>query len=113
MNEPIHVIDFRPAPGIVTGAYPEECRESFGNIARSLVRRWSAGNARGEWGEIEQYPVLCREWLRYATAEQMITHNNEQICQSAIWCLMLGGSIALDKFTDFLADWLWRGETLR
>lgn len=95
------------------GPYPEECRESFANVARSTVRRMAHGTSRGEWGELEAYPVLCMEWLRDATAEIDITHNNTQICQSAIWCLIIGGDGAEDNFTKFLTDWLWKGETLR
>lgn len=114
MGEPISIQDFRTEEARHDAEhFPAETQESFANVSRAVVREWRKGTPNGEWQHVTSFPVLCREWLRDSTCEDNTEIGNTAIVYCAITALIIGGDSAADSFTEFLTDWLWRGDSLR
>ena len=117
MNEPISIQDFRLEEAKHDAEHhpeplPRECKESCGNIARSTMRAWRDEYPSGHYHQLDNYPVLCREWLCDSTGEDNHDFTNDQIIKVARWKLSDSNS-AHDSLTEFLTEWKMRDETLR
>jgi hypothetical protein len=86
---------------------PPECRESCGNIARSLVRTWKAA----DWQPLELIPVFCSEWLTKHGGGGVRDSQDPGFLASL--ALTIGEDIAVNKLTEFLTDWLMGQRAMR
>jgi hypothetical protein len=109
MSNLAHIVPNVAGAEHTTVSLPDECRESCGNIARSLMRQWRKDN----WNNIETMPDLCRAWLDDLTRMDYNTFDDDQICTCAISLIMGGRDLAEENLTEFLGDWIFRQKPLR